>query len=74
MEKNIITTSYWLGILCVVLTFVTRACNILGVDFLHFGGQGSPVSYRSFLNGALLFLLTAIATGCYSSFNSQKRN
>ena len=72
MEKYIIRVSYWLGILCVGLAFLARAVNILGPDSLHFYTQGNPVGYHSFLDGAVLFFLTTIATESYVSFNSQK--
>ena len=67
MEKYIIRVSYWLGILCVVLAFLARAINFLGPDSLHFYNQGNPVGYHSFLDGAVLFFLTAIATASYAS-------
>lgn len=72
MEKYIIRVSYWLGVLSVVLAFLARAANILGPDALHFYTKGNPVGYNSFLAGAVLFFLTAIATESYVSFNSQK--
>ena len=72
MEKYIIKVSYWLGILCVVLSLLARGFNILGPDTLHFYNKGNPVGYNSFLDGAVLFFLTTIATQSYVSFNSQK--
>lgn len=73
MEKYIIKWSYWLVILSVVLAFLARAVNILGPDSLHFLTKGNPVGYHSFLDGAVLLFLTAIATASYSSFHSQSR-
>jgi hypothetical protein len=73
MEKHIIKWSYWLGISSVALAFLARAVNILGPDSLHFATKGNPVGYHSFLDGAVLFFLTTIATASYSWFNSQSR-
>ena len=71
MEKHIIQWSYWLGVVCVVLALVTRALNVLGVASLVLG-RGNPIGYRSFLDGALLFFLTAIATASYAWFKLHK--
>lgn len=72
MEKMIIKASYWLGVLFLVLAFFARLLNILGPDSLHFAGRGAPVSYHSFVEGAVLFYLTAIATGIYAFYAGRK--
>lgn len=72
MEKYIIKVTYWLGVLCVGLAFLARGINFLGPDSLHFYNKGNPVGYHSFLDGAVLFFLTTIATRSYVSFNSEK--
>ncbi len=66
MEKLIIKVSYWLGVLFLLLALLARALNILGPDSLRFAGKGAPVSYHSFLEAAVVFYLTAIATGIYA--------
>lgn len=71
MEKQIIQWSYWLGVVSFVLALVTRALNVLGVAQLIMG-RGNPIGYRSFLDGAVLFFLTAIATSSYAWFKLHK--
>jgi hypothetical protein len=72
MEKLIAKASYWLGVTCVVLAFLARALNVVGSDSLHFLNKGNPVGYHSFLDGALLFFVMAIATGAYTWVNSTR--
>ena len=67
MEKHIITWSYWLGLVSLVLAFIARGMNALGVGFLYFSTKGNSIGYNSFLAAAVLFFLTAIATASYSS-------
>ena len=46
MEKRIGTISYWLGLLCLVLSLVTRVFNIFGVSFYEVFTKGNPVGFR----------------------------
>jgi hypothetical protein len=62
MEKQIMHWSYWLGVACVVLAVVTRILNTLGVSTILLQTRGDPISFRTFADGALLFLITSIAT------------
>jgi hypothetical protein len=68
MEKKILQYSYWLGVACVVVALAWRAATVMG-----FGGgpmlQGLSLTYTSFVKGAVLFLLTAVATGAYQAGN-----
>ena len=72
MEKHIIGWSYWLGMVSLVLGFITRALNFLGTFPGVTGRGGQPITYQTFLDGAFLLFLTAIATWCYTSFKSHK--
>jgi hypothetical protein len=72
MEKHIITYSYWLGVLSVLLALLTRGLNILGVSLATISTRGNSIGYRTFLDGAQLFFLTAIATASYVWFKAQK--
>jgi hypothetical protein len=73
MEKHIIRYSYWLGVLSVLLALLMRVFNILGLWSLAvISTRGASIGYRTFLNGAVLFFLTAIATASYVWFKSQK--
>lgn len=68
MENLIERYSYWLGVVCVVIAVLLRAANALGI--LHeIGTRGTAMSYMSFLKGALLFLLVAIATANHKLMN-----
>jgi DMSO/TMAO reductase YedYZ heme-binding membrane subunit len=70
MEKKILQYSYWLGVACVVVAVVWRAAGATG----YFGEslqQVLTLTYNSFLKGALVFLLTAVATGAYQAGNKQ---
>ena len=68
MEKKILQYSYWLGVACVVVALAWRAATVMG-----FGAgsmmQGISLTYMSFFKGALLFLVTAVATGAYQAGN-----
>ena len=66
MEKQVIRWSYLLGVICVVLAVLFRAANAMGwMGDIH--TAGSSIGYMSFLKGAVLFLLTSIATSGYLS-------
>jgi hypothetical protein len=71
MEKKILQYSYWLGLLCAVVAVAWRAATVLGYFTAPITQKGFSLTYNSFLNGAVLFLLTAIATGAYQAGNKQ---
>jgi len=68
--KMIARVTYWLGLLCVGLALISRFFNTFGFEAAHFYTRGNPVDYRSYLDGALLFLFTSIASSLYSRLNS----
>jgi|HubBroStandDraft_1064217.scaffolds.fasta_scaffold64013_1 hypothetical protein len=69
MIKLLIRVSYWLGVACVVLAVLSKGLNALGIEFAQFTTRGNEIGYRSFLLGAFLFFLMAIATASFDSFN-----
>jgi len=71
MEKHIMQWSYWLGVICVVSAIVTRFLNTLGLPSMLLQTRGNSISYRSFVDGALLFLITSIATAGFAWFKRQ---
>jgi hypothetical protein len=71
MEKHIMRWSYWLGVLCVLLAVVTRALNSLGLSTTLLQTRGDSISFRTFVNGALLLLITSIATAGFIWFKRQ---
>jgi len=72
LEKQIVTWSYWLGLLCSLLAAGARALNALGILTPRAVTQGKLIWTMGFYKGALLFFLIAIATGSYASVRAQK--
>jgi hypothetical protein len=72
MKKHIIRYSFWLGVLSVLLALLMRALNMLGVPLANITTRVNAIGYRTFLDGAQLFFLTAIATASYVWFKAQK--
>jgi hypothetical protein len=70
MGKHVIRWSYWLGAVLAILALVARALNMIGLNTLAFTTKGNEVSYHSFVEGALLFLVISIATSSYVRHNS----
>ncbi|MBI3404124.1 MAG: hypothetical protein HY046_01545 [Acidobacteria bacterium] len=72
MEKKIAQWTYWAGVASVVISVVWR-----GLDAVGAGGSGEIIRgvslwYPSFLKGAFLFFMTAIASSCYAMAKDQK--
>jgi len=65
VEKQLSFLGYWLGLLCTVLALVTRMFTALNMipPFMGYPG-GNAISYMSFLHGAVLFFVLAIASSC----------
>lgn len=66
MEKHIVRFSYWLAMVCLALALIMRVASLAGASFSQLFTKGNPVSYRTFLVGALLLFLVTIATRSYS--------
>jgi hypothetical protein len=66
MEKSIGAICYWLGLLCLVLSVLFRLMNIATLSMGQIATHGNPVGFRTFLNGAEVFFLAAIASAGYS--------
>jgi hypothetical protein len=64
MEKLLAVVSYWLGLICTALALILRMLAFFNIS--HYVGLhgGAGVNYMSFFNGAVLFFLLAIASGC----------
>jgi len=66
LDKQICKVSYWIGLLCTVIAIITRGLAMAGVMAGPLAGGGAvgrnPLSYRSFLDGAMLFFLMSIAS------------
>jgi len=66
LDKQICKVSYWIGLLCTVIAIITRGLTMIGVMAGPLAGGGAfgriPLSYKSFLDGAMLFFLMSIAS------------
>jgi hypothetical protein len=72
VEKQIVTVSYWLGLVSSLIALALRALNIFGILSPEVIQQGKTLWYMSFYKGALLFFLIAIATASYASVRGGK--
>ena len=61
MEKQLTIAAYWVGIASTGVALVTRVLALFGMFVFKTASGGNPVSYRTFLEGAELFFLMAIA-------------
>jgi heavy metal sensor kinase len=64
MLNNVVRTTYWLGLFSGAVALVWRALVAIGMSEQFIYGDRA-VGYKGFLNGAILFLLIACATGSY---------
>ena len=62
MEKQLTIAAYWIGLVSTAVAIIMRGLAVFGVSaFAPSAGGGVQLSYRTFLNGAELFFLMAIA-------------
>jgi hypothetical protein len=67
MEKQLSALGYWLGLISTVLALILRALTALNITPPQMGAPGGrAISYLSFLHGAVLFFVLAIASWCRS--------
>ncbi len=71
MGKHVAKWSYWLGVVSAVLALLTRGLDILGVKFLVFQTKGGSISYHTYLDAALFFLVISIAAASHARLESQ---
>jgi hypothetical protein len=65
MEKQLFVLSYWLGLICAVLALLFRVLAAFNIIIPHMGTPGgNAISYLTFLHGAALCFLLAIASWC----------
>jgi hypothetical protein len=72
MDKKISVASYWLGILCVLMTVIFRGLAALGIWLILVPANGASISYNTFDHAAELFLLLSIAAGLMSRWRNEK--
>jgi hypothetical protein len=76
LEKQISLAAYWIGIISTVIAVIMRGLAVVGVFAFPYvtnptGGK-IPVSYRTFLEGAILFFIMAIASMVIAWVKGQK--
>jgi len=76
VEKQLSTAAYWVGILSTVIAVIMRGLAVLGIFAFPYvtnptGGK-IPLSYRTFLEGAILFFTMAIASSVIGWVKGQK--
>jgi hypothetical protein len=70
MEKYLSAAGYWLGLVCTVLALISRVLIAFNSNPPRIGlSDGTALSYNSFLHGAALFFLLAIASWCRTAKN-----
>jgi hypothetical protein len=63
LEKQLFKTAYWIGIISTALALITRGLATIGVFIFPLPSPGRiPITYRTFLEGAILFFIMAIAS------------
>jgi hypothetical protein len=72
VEKQLATASYWIGIVSTFLAVVGRLLAAVGVFVPTATPEKFPISYRSFLDGAILFFMMAIASSLMAWAKEQK--
>jgi len=70
--KIIARVTYWLGIVCTSMALILRLSNALGFESGSFITRGNSLGYRSFLDGALMFLFASMASSLYTRLDSPR--
>jgi hypothetical protein len=72
MDKKISVASYWLGIVCVVMTIIFRGLAALGIWPILVPAKGAGITYVTFDRAAQVFLLLSIAASLMSRWHREK--
>jgi len=75
VEKQLSTAAYWIAVVSTVLALITRLLAAMGIFVFPQMPQTPgkiPISYRSFLDGAILFFIMAIASSVIAWAKAQK--
>ena len=72
MDKKISVASYWLGIACLLLTIVFRLLAAVGIWPMLVPANGAGITYVTFQQAAVIFLLLSIAAGLMSRWHHEK--
>ncbi len=77
MEQRLSTVAFWVGIVCTLLALVSRGFLMIGVlmfPLIASSPKSIQLSPKSFLDGAVLFFVMAIASNVASLAKTQKTN
>lgn len=77
MEQRLSTVAFWVGIVCTLLALVSRGLLMIGVlmfPLIASSPRSIQLSPKSFLDGAVLFFVMAIASNVASLAKTQKTN
>ena len=75
MEKRLSTVAFWIGIVCTVLALISRGLLMLGVLMFPLVASSpahNQLSPRSYLDGAMLFFVMAIASSATAWAKAQR--
>jgi hypothetical protein len=72
LEKQLSIGAYWIAVVSTVLALITRLLAAMGIFVLPQTPGKIPISYRSFLDGAMLFFIMAIASSVIAWAKAQK--
>lgn len=77
MERRLATVAFWLGIICTLLALISRGLLMAGVlmfPLVASTPKSIQLSPKSFLDGAMLFFVMAIAASAANWAKAQKAN
>ena len=75
LEKQLGTAAYWIAIASTAIALIMRALALVGILAVQpgiGGGKYYPLSYRTFLEGAVLFFVMAISSGVIALAKERK--
>jgi hypothetical protein len=72
LEKQLATAAYWIGILSTVIALIMRGLAVMGMFAFSPTVGRNPISYKTFLDGALLFFVMAIASSATAWIKDRK--
>lgn len=72
MERQLASAAYWIGILSTITALIMRVLALMGKFAFSPTVGRNPISYRTFLEGAILFFVMAIASTAVAWLKERK--
>jgi hypothetical protein len=75
LEKRLSTTAFWIAIASTAVALITRSLALVGILAVEPGIRGGkyfPLTYRTFLEGAVLFFVMAIASAAIALLKEKR--